>query len=89
MLYSDRNLPVDLVISPDIEIAKYILNLLEIPTDGQIVFNGADIKTVSHRLGHADVATTGNIYTHAIKTADERAAEALTDIFSNRAAKNA
>ncbi len=30
-LYSDRNLPVDLVISPNIEIAKYILNLLEIP----------------------------------------------------------
>jgi trk system potassium uptake protein TrkA len=30
-LYSDRNLPVDLVISPEIEIAKYILNLLEIP----------------------------------------------------------
>ena len=30
-LYSDKNLPVDLVISPDIEIAKYILNLLEIP----------------------------------------------------------
>ncbi len=54
-----------------------------------LIFNGADIKTVSHRLGHADVATTGNIYTHAIKTADERAAEALTDIFSNRAAKNA
>ncbi len=30
-LYSDRNLPVDLVISPDIEIAKAILNLIEIP----------------------------------------------------------
>ncbi len=30
-LYSDRNLPADLVISPDIEIAKSILNLLEIP----------------------------------------------------------
>jgi len=30
-LYSDKNLPVDLVISPDIEIAKSILNLLEIP----------------------------------------------------------
>lgn len=30
-LYNDRNLPVDLVISPSIEIAKYILNLLEIP----------------------------------------------------------
>ena len=30
-LYNDRNLPVDLVISPDIEIAKSILNLIEIP----------------------------------------------------------
>lgn len=30
-LYSDKNLPVDLVISPDVEIAKAILNLLEIP----------------------------------------------------------
>ena len=29
-LYSDRNLPVDLVISPDVEIAKHILSLLEI-----------------------------------------------------------
>ena len=30
-LYSDKNLPVDLVISPDVEIAKFVLNLLEIP----------------------------------------------------------
>ena len=30
-LYSDKNLPVDLVISPDVEIAKFILNLLKIP----------------------------------------------------------
>ncbi len=30
-LYSDRNLPVDLVISPDVEIAQHILNLLKIP----------------------------------------------------------
>mgnify|MGYP002858271255 FL=1 len=29
-LYSDRNLPVDLVISPDVEIAKHILSLLAI-----------------------------------------------------------
>ena len=30
-LYSDKNLPVDLVISPDVEIAKSVLNLLKIP----------------------------------------------------------
>lgn len=46
-----------------------------------LIANGTDIKTVSKRLGHANATTTGNIYTHAIKTADEKAAEALNDIF--------
>lgn len=46
-----------------------------------MIANGTDIKTVSKRLGHATVTTTGNIYTHAIKTADERAAETLDDLF--------
>ena len=54
-----------------------------------LIYNGTDIKTVSQRLGHADVTTTGNIYTHAIKTADERAAEALADILAPKAQKNA
>lgn len=49
-----------------------------------MIANGTDIKTVSRRLGHADVSTTGNIYTHAIKSADELAADKLTDIFSKR-----
>lgn len=52
-----------------------------------LIYNGTNIKTVSSRLGHADVSTTGNIYTHAIKTADEMAAETLEDIFSRK--KNA
>ncbi|MDD6219572.1 MAG: site-specific integrase [Clostridia bacterium] len=52
-----------------------------------LIYNGTNIKTVSSRLGHADVSTTGNIYTHAIKTADEMAAETLADIFSRK--KNA
>ena len=53
-----------------------------------LIFNGTDIKTVSQRLGHANVSTTGNLYTHAIKTADERAAEALADILTTKV-KNA
>ncbi len=53
-----------------------------------LIYNGTDIKTVSKRLGHSNVTTTGNIYTHAIKTADERAAEVLTDILSAKV-KNA
>lgn len=49
-----------------------------------MIYNGTNIKTVSARLGHADVSTTGDIYAHAIKTADEMAAEALEDIFSKK-----
>ncbi len=49
-----------------------------------LIYNGTNIKTVSSRLGHADVSTTGNIYAHAIKTADEMAAETLKDIFSKK-----
>lgn len=49
-----------------------------------MIANGTDIKTVSKRLGHANVTTTGNIYTHAIKSADELAADKLTDIFSKK-----
>lgn len=51
-----------------------------------MIANGTDIKTVSKRLGHANITTTGNIYTHAIRTADERAAEALNDIFTKKKA---
>ncbi len=43
---------------------------------------GVNIKTVSSRLGHASVTTTGNIYTHAIKSADEAAAEIINDILT-------
>lgn len=54
-----------------------------------MIASGTDIKTVSKRLGHANTSTTGNIYTHAIKTADEMAAEKLQDILSPAKAKKA
>ena len=43
-----------------------------------LIAGGADIRTVSKRLGHADMSTTMNIYTHAIRKADETAAETLS-----------
>lgn len=45
-----------------------------------LIASGADLRTVSKRLGHSNMTTTSNIYTHAIKSADERAAELLNDI---------
>ena len=45
-----------------------------------LIASGADLRTVSKRLGHSNMTTTSNIYTHAIKSADEKAAELLGDI---------
>lgn len=40
-----------------------------------LLAHGADVKTVSERLGHADVATTLQIYAHVMPGRDEAAAE--------------
>lgn len=47
-----------------------------------LIAAGTDIKTVSKRLGHSNMTTTSNIYAHAIKSADEKAAEILGDILN-------
>ncbi len=50
------------------------------------IANGVPITTVAKRLGHANAGTTTKIYAHAIKTADEAAAEKINDIFSRKQA---
>ena len=47
-----------------------------------LIAGGVDIATVSKRLGHASKSTTLNLYTHAIKSADEAAAETLQNILN-------
>ncbi len=47
-----------------------------------LIAAGTDIRTVAKRLGHATASTTTNIYAHAIKSADEMAAEKLADILN-------
>ncbi|MBQ7542575.1 MAG: tyrosine-type recombinase/integrase [Clostridia bacterium] len=46
------------------------------------IAGGVPVTTVSHRLGHATPATTTRIYAHAIKSADEAAAETLQALLS-------
>lgn len=52
-----------------------------------LISGGVDIRTVSKRLGHSQTSTTLNIYTHAIASADEMAAETLQDILNPVTAK--
>jgi len=47
-----------------------------------MIASGVDLRTVSKRLGHAQMSTTANIYTHAIRTADEMAADTLDNILN-------
>jgi integrase len=49
-----------------------------------MIANNVPLKTVSSRLGHSNLTTTGNIYIHAIRSADEAAAETLQDILLRR-----
>lgn len=47
-----------------------------------LIANGINLTTVSKRLGHANTATTTKIYAHAIRSADEIAADTLDDILN-------
>ena len=41
---------------------------------------GIPLRTVSYRAGHAQTSTTSNIYSHAIRTADDKAADVLEGV---------
>lgn len=50
-----------------------------------LYFNGVDSVSISKRLGHAQVSTTCDIYSHVIAEADQRNADILGDIFLKKA----
>ena len=48
-----------------------------------LLANGCDIKTVSSRLGHADITTT-NIYVHALESTDRMAAQTFDNFLKRK-----
>ena len=44
--------------------------------------SGHDIRTVQELLGHRDVATTLNVYSHSLPAADRAAASTLGDLLA-------
>ena len=49
-----------------------------------LIDGGIAISTMSTRLGHSQMSTTLNLYTHAIPASDHKAADYLGDILSQR-----
>ena len=46
-----------------------------------LLANGADLKTVQDRMGHANGAITLNWYAHAIPENDQKAAQLVGNLF--------
>lgn len=45
-----------------------------------LLAEGVDVKTISQRLGHADITTTLNVYAHVVTELDEKASEVFEKI---------
>lgn len=48
-----------------------------------LILNGENIKVVSQRLGHKDISTTLQTYTHVMKDMEQNTASLLQTMFSN------
>ena len=49
-----------------------------------LIANGENIKVVSERLGHSDITTTLNIYTHVRDDMKNNTASLLDDLFKSK-----
>ena len=47
-----------------------------------LIASGTDLRTVSKRLGHAQLSTTGNIYTHIDITRKQELAKNMSNTFT-------
>ena len=52
-----------------------------------LIAQGAPLKNISSRLGHADIRTTGNIYGHALQSVDRKLADTMDVILGDVADK--
>ena len=49
-----------------------------------LIANGVDVVSVSHQLGHKNVATTENVYAHAIDEARAKVSDTIADVMLRR-----
>lgn len=49
-----------------------------------LIAAGVDVRTISARLGHALTSTTLNIYIHALRESDQKAADAISSLLEKQ-----
>ena len=49
-----------------------------------MISENVNLKTVSSRLGHSEISTTMDIYSHALRKKDEEAAASIGDLFAKK-----
>ena len=52
----------------------------------ELLAAGVPVRTVSGRLGHANAATTLNVYAHFLETSDRQAADVISSLLNTGAA---
>jgi integrase len=52
-----------------------------------LIAGNTDIRTVSSLLGHSQVSTTMNIYSHALQNSDRKAADTLQNMLGKKGNK--
>ncbi|MDC7289549.1 site-specific integrase [Blautia schinkii] len=73
------------VTAPDKKLPEIPLHGLRHTSATLLISQNMDPRTVSNRLGHAQTSTTMDIYSHALKRMDEKAADVFDDLFSRKA----
>jgi len=52
-----------------------------------LIGQGAPLKSISARLGHSNISTTGDIYAHALKSVDRQIADSMDSLFTKEKAQ--
>lgn len=62
---------------------KLTLHQLRHTSASLLIYNNEDIATISTRLGHSNPATTLNIYSHVLESANSKVANTMNSILEN------
>lgn len=69
-----------------LDIEKVTFHSLRHTHCSSCLYDGCSIQTVSERVGHADIATTYNTYTHVLKELKQRDEKIATQLFKKKKA---